>query len=268
MSAGDLVTGAGDTVADVTADLAEPGFLEPSGMYPPGDVPEAVVLCFLPETVAAMGELDGARVATPITGLLEPRPLYEREHRGHRIGWCWPSVGAPRAVMIMEELVARGVRRFIAVGSAGVLVPDMVMGHPFVITSAVRDEGTSAHYVAPAPVIDAEPVGVRACEEALAASGAGYSAGRAWTTDAIYRENRSKVERRIAAGCAVVEMEAAAFLAVARYRDVRFGQFVFSADSLAGQEWDGRSWESAREVHEGVFWLAMDAAARLVELDS
>lgn len=256
-----------DSAAEIEADLGQEGILEPTAMYQPAAVPDTVVLAFLPDVVASVGALEGSRVCRQVSDMLDTRPLYERDHRGQRIGWCYPGIGAPHAVMIMEELIARGVQRFVAVGSAGVLVPDLVLGHPFVVTSAVRDEGTSAQYVPPAAVIDADPLGVRACEEALDEAGVGFSAGRVWTTDAIYRETRARAKRRIEQGCAMVEMEASALQAVAQFRGVRLGQIVFSADSLVGEAWDHRSWARAIDVHETVFWLAMDAAVRLAELD-
>lgn len=256
-----------DSAADIAADLTEPGLLEPSALYRPAGVPETVVLAWLPDTVREIGTREGSHLHRQVSDVLDPRPLYERDHRGVRIGWCYPTMGAPHSVMILEELIALGARRFIAVGGAGVLVPDLVMGHPFVVTSALRDEGTSAHYLVPGAVVEADPVGVRACEEALDEAGVGFAAGRTWTTDAIYRENRAKVERRIAQGCAVVDMEASAIHAVAQYRGVRLGQIVFSADSLVEAEWDRRGWTGAHEVHEAMFWLAMDAAVRLAQLD-
>lgn len=58
-------------------------------------------------------------------------------------------------------------------------------------------------------------------------------------------------------------MEASAFLAVAAHRGVELGQILFSADSLAGEAWDHRGWVTAGDAHEQVFWIAMDAAARM-----
>jgi len=257
-----------DSSADLAADLEQEGFLEPSALYPRADVPATVVLAFLPQTVNEVGARDGSRLSRTISDVLEPRPLYERDHRGVRVGWCYPSMGAPHTAMVMEELIAMGARRFVAVGSAGVLRSELVMGHPFVVTSALRDEGTSAQYLLPSPVVEADPVGVRACREALVEAGVGFSAGRTWTTDAIYRETRGRVQRRMDQGCAVVEMEAAAMMAVARYREVHLGQILFGADSLAGEAWDSRAWPTAAAVHEAMFWWAMDAAVRLAELDS
>ena len=61
-------------------------------------------------------------------------------------------------------------------------------GHPLVITSAVRDEGTSYHYLPPAREVTANPLAVAVLETVLRERGLDYRTGKAWTTDAIYRE--------------------------------------------------------------------------------
>jgi uridine phosphorylase len=87
--------------------------------------------------------------------------------------------------------------------------------------------------------------------------------GMTWTTDAIYRETRERVRRRVQEGCVTVEMEAAAFFAVARYRGVRVGQLLYAGDTLAGEEWDHRGWLGAKSLREKLFHLALDAAVRI-----
>jgi uridine phosphorylase len=77
------------------------------------------------------------------------------------------------------------------------------------------------------------------------------------------RETRSRVQRRIDEGCAMVDMESSAFIAVARYRHVRFAQLLYAGDSLAGESWDYRHWDSAREVREGLFYASARAALNL-----
>ena len=84
-----------------------------------------------------------------------------------------------------------------------------------------------------------------------------------WTTDALYRETRAKVERRVAEGCLTVEMEAAAFFAVAAFRGVTFGQLLYAGDDLSGEGWDGRGWDEHLEGRELLFRLAAEAVLRL-----
>jgi uridine phosphorylase len=127
----------------------------------------------------------------------------------------------------------------------------------------VRDEGTSFHYLAPGRTVAADRSGVEVLESVLTAHGVPYVVGKSWTTDAFYRETRSRIERRVAEGCLTVEMEASAFMAVARFRGVRFAQLLYAGDSVAGESWDERGWNRAASVREELFALALRAAIRL-----
>ena len=61
----------------------------------------------------------------------------------------------------------------------------------------------------------------------------------------------------------MVDMESSAFIAVAKYRHLRFAQLLYAGDSLAGEQWDSRSWVAARDVREQLFRLSALAALRL-----
>jgi len=138
-----------------------------------------------------------------------------------------------------------------------------VLGHAVVVDEAVRDEGTSFHYLAPSRTVDADPHGVEVLRALLAEEGVPFVVGKSWTTDAFYREPRSRIDRRVAEGCVTVEMEASAFMAVARFRGVRFAQLLYAGDSVAGETWDERGWNRAGSVREELFSLALRAAVRL-----
>jgi uridine phosphorylase len=143
------------------------------------------------------------------------------------------------------------------------LLPELVLGHVVVPIAAVRDEGTSYHYLPPSRTVEADPAVVAALEGVLVAGGAPFSVGRTWTTDAPYRETPARVAARRSEGCLTVEMEAAALLAVAQWRGVRFGQIVYAADALHGDEWDHRDWTGAVDARERLFWLAVSASLAL-----
>jgi uridine phosphorylase len=87
--------------------------------------------------------------------------------------------------------------------------------------------------------------------------------GLSWSMDAIYRETRARVSRRVKEGCLVVEMEASALMAVARYRSIPFGEVVMAGDSLAGREWQHRGWMTAKSARRQLFASAADAAVAL-----
>ena len=145
----------------------------------------------------------------------------------------------------------------------GALDDDLALGHPVVVSAAVRDEGTSYHYLPPSRLIEASPAIVAAVETVLKRAGVPFTTGTTWSTDAVYRETREKVSLRRAEGCITVEMEAAALLAVARFRGVGLGQILYAGDSLAGEVWDHRDWVHAHSACEALFWLAMDAAVEM-----
>ncbi|MFB9740299.1 nucleoside phosphorylase [Pseudonocardia sulfidoxydans] len=242
-------------------DLADPGVLDPALHARRARLPEAAVLCFFPEVVAAFVEA-GARRLARLSSERES-VVWEIEVDGRPLAIVHPGIGAPLAAMTLEELIAMGVTQVVAVGGAGVLVPDLVMGHAVVVGSALRDEGTSAHYLRPGRVVDADPQGAEVLRRTLDAAGLPHVTGRTWTTDAVYRETRARVARRREEGCVTVDMEASAFIAVARFRGIRLAQLLLAADSLAGPEWDARGWTTARAARSGLTSVAARAALAL-----
>ena len=167
------------------------------------------------------------------------------------------------AAGLLEEAIAYGCRKFIVCGGCGVLEQDIAVGHLIVVSSAVRDEGVSYHYLPPGREVQAHPAGVAALEAALCERGVPYRVGRTWTTDAPYRETAAKIAMRKSEGCVTVEMEAASLMAVAQFREITLGQVLYGGDNLSGDEWDHRSWQSRRDVRENLFWLAAEACLRL-----
>jgi uridine phosphorylase len=245
-------------------DFTAEGMIEPARVVPEVDMPECAVACFFGEVVNEVvpGRPD-ARQVTVLSSEAGPSPVWEIELSGRRLAVFQPGVGAPLAAGYLEEVIAMGCRRLVACGGAGALVPELVMGHAVVADSAVRDEGTSYHYLPADRVVDADPHAVATLVEVLDTAGVAHVRGRTWTTDAFYRETRSRVERRLAEGCVLVEMEAAALIAVAKYRGVSFGQVLLAGDSLAGESWEHRGWTSARAARERLFWIAAEAALSL-----
>jgi uridine phosphorylase len=189
-------------------------------------------------------------------------PVYELDWEGRRLALAHPGVGAPLAAGMLEEIIALGCRKFVACGGAGVLVPEVAVGHLVVPTAAVRDEGTSYHYAPPSRTVAADPGAVAAIEAVLTERGLPYLTALTWTTDAIYRETPARIARRRAEGCVTVEMEAATFFAVARFRGVPFGQILYGGDDLSGEAWDSRSW-TRHAIRSTLFELAAAACLRL-----
>jgi uridine phosphorylase len=176
---------------------------------------------------------------------------------------CPPGCGGALAGGILEELIAYGCRKVVACGSAGCLKPDLCFESIVIPSAAIRDEGTSYHYLPPSRTVTAEPAVIARLEEVLKKHHVSYQVGLDWTTDAPYRETRQKIARRRAEGCLTVEMEFASMLAVARFRKVLFGQYLLAGDDVSGNKWDSRGCFKASPAHEKIFWLAVEACLNL-----
>jgi uridine phosphorylase len=237
--------------------------IEPSELIEPIDVPPHAVLCFFQDVIETVVTEHAARVVDHVVSEIGRNPIYELEFDGRRLALVHPGVGAPLAAGFLEELVARGCRAFVACGGAGVLVPDVALGHVIVPTAAIRDEGTSYHYLPAGREVQPTGQAVEAIVATLERHHVPFVEGKTWTTDGLYRETRAKVDRRVAEGCLTVEMEAAAFFAVAAFRGVAFGQILYAGDDLSGDAWDSRDWDEHASGRERLFLLAAEACLRL-----
>jgi uridine phosphorylase len=237
--------------------------IEPNEVIDPIDIPRHVVLCFFQDVIEkVVAEHDGREIDVLVSEIGQ-NPVWELAYGGERLAVVHPGVGAPLAAAFTEELIARGCRAFVACGGAGVLVPEIALGHVIVPTSAVRDEGTSYHYAAAGRTVAPSLEAVEAVVRTLDRHGVPHVEGATWTTDALYRETRDKLARRVGEGCLTVEMESAAFFAVAAFRGVTFGQLLYAGDDLSGDAWDQRGWDEHVEGRELLFRLAAEAVLQL-----
>jgi uridine phosphorylase len=145
--------------------------------------------------------------------------LYRFRLAGETAGIIGCAVGAPFAVLVAEELFACGCRTLISLTSAGQIVAAGRPPYFVIIDRALRDEGTSYHYAAPADFAEADPRMVAAAMQALTDAGLRAYVGPSWTTDAPFRETAEAVAAARAKGVLAVEMEAAALYTFARKRN-------------------------------------------------
>ena len=223
-----------------------------------GVIPDRVVLSFFADVIQdrcgegranVVHELMWEGITSKVFAVQTPRG---------RVAVVHPGVGAPLAAGMLEELIALGGRYFVACGSAGSLTPGQVMGRIVVPVSAVRDEGTSYHYLAASRFVAADPLALDVVIANLKRHGLEYSTGPTWTTDAPFRETPSRVERRRRDGCLTVEMEAAALMAVAAYRGVQLAYYLYAGDDLTASKWQPRGWRSS-PARRQLFDLAVEA---------
>jgi uridine phosphorylase len=227
------------------------------------NIPDRAVLCFFQEVIQRMRAEGSLEVIGSLRSEIGEHPMYLLSRDERQTLVFHPGVGAPLAAGFLDELIALGVNRFIVCGGCGVLDASHAAGNVMLLTSAVRDEGTSYHYLPPEMEAKAHPEAVRSLETTCKSQGIPYRLGKSWTTDAIYRETVKKRALRISQGCEVVEMEASALFAVAQFRDVKLGQVVYGGDLVVPEGWDSRTWDKRTDVRERLFWLAVEACQHI-----
>jgi uridine phosphorylase len=146
--------------------------------------------------------------------------------------------GAPIVAELAEEFVVLGARRMVLMTWGGALQPGLKPGDIVVCDRAIRDEGTSHHYLPPARYAQASPELVDRLVETIRSQGGACSVGATWTTDAPYRETREEVQLYQSEGVKTVEMEAAGLFAIGQVRDVQTAAVVVIMDSLANLQWE------------------------------
>lgn len=139
--------------------------------------------------------------------------------------------GAPTAVVI-EELAAIGVRQIVAVDLAASLYAEVPSGTIVLVSDAVCEDGTSKHYVPGATEVEVAQDLSGRLAAALANRDVPFSAGRVWSTDAIYRETAVEVVKYRARDAVLVDMETAAFLAAGSALGVETASLLVAADTL------------------------------------
>ena len=226
-------------------------------------LPERAVLCFPQKTIDALVAADTREPIHHLGSSMGKHPIYAMEAFGTTIAICQPGLGASFAAAFLEEMIGLGVRKVIACGTCGVLDGCMSKGMVVVPTSAVRDEGTSYHYLPASREIEPTPGVIPVIQGVLEAHNCEYTLGKTWTTDGVYRETTSRVKRRREQGCLTVEMEASAMFAVAQFRGIEIGMLLHCSDDVSGDVWDPRGDHGVFTGDEKIFWLAMEACATL-----
>jgi uridine phosphorylase len=181
----------------------------------PGSVPAVCVL-----------DPDGDIVAHVRRHGAEPCPRWACYHSAM---WTWRAgdlacgiighvVGGSFAVLVAEQLFASGCELLINVTSAGQITDVGPPPYYILVERALRDEGTSYHYLPPSNYVAADPALIALAAEAAARAGRQVHVGDSWTTDAPFRETAESIASRRRAGILAVEMEAASLDAFAAAR--------------------------------------------------
>lgn len=151
------------------------------------------------------------------------------------VGRFW--IGAPAATMTLEEVIACGANTIVEVGISGGLQPSLRPGDIVIVTKAFRDEGTSHHYLSPEVIVESSPRLRERLVNCLSKQKIRHVCGPAWSTDAVYRETRSKFRTFREQGALIVNMETSAIFALARYRNVEAASAQVISDVLSETGW-------------------------------
>lgn len=237
--------------------------INPHELLQPLLLTEHVIICFFRDVIETLKAQYGLKQVHKLGSEMGDAPVYLLDMDGRPVLVFHSAVGASCAAAFLEELIALGGRKFIACGGAGALDKTITLGHLMIPTAAVRDEGTSYHYLPPSREVQAHPEAIAAIEKIFQRDNVEYVLGKTWTTDGIYRETSAMVQLRRSEGCLMVEMEAAAFFAVAQFRGVKLGQILYGGDDVSSEQWDSRHWQSHTSLREKLFWLAAEACLEL-----
>jgi uridine phosphorylase len=237
--------------------------LNPADVCPEINLPKHVVMCFFREVIEKVVKEHDAKLLFTSKSECSDHPFYEIDYHGKRVAFFTPGVGAPLAAGLMDEAIQMGGEHFIAVGGCGVLEKEIATGQVLVPVTAIRGEGVSYHYLPATHEINMNFRPQMAIEMTLKAHNVPFYRVKTWTTDAFFRETPAKVAHYREQGAKVVEMEASAFMAVAEFRGVDFGQILYGGDLVHPDGWDQRAWNHKHDVRESLFWLAVEACLAL-----
>jgi len=159
---------------------------------------------------------------------------------GERVAVTSTGIGCPSTAIAVEELARVGADTLIRVGTSGAMQPWITPGDLGVLTAAIRDEGTSLHYLPIEFPAVADHGVTRALWEGCQETGARSHLGIGQSKDSFYGQHepqRMPVASRLAtrwsawmAGGAIAsEMEAAALFIVASTLRIRAGAIVMIA---------------------------------------
>jgi uridine phosphorylase len=228
------------------------------GLHPSCPVPAGAILCydaaFWQWVCAGLANIEG-------DGWLKGAYLVAYKDY-HILVLKVPGFGAPTAVMTLEELIAFGIQKFVNLGAAGGLQQNMNIGDIVICDRAIRDEGTSSHYLPAEKYAFPSPELTENLSKAFESKGIPYSKGTTWTTDAPYRETIEELRQYRSDGVATVEMEASALFAVGAYRGVSVSAIFTISDQLSEEDWNqGYHSEKKLESLQKIFIATLEVIA-------
>lgn len=216
--------------------------IEPNNEYKDLILPKKCIFAFLGEYIDEFACKMKSKVVEYFVSATKKYPVYVFNYENQEICLVQAPVGSSASTQILDWLIGHGVTEIISTGSCGVLI-DLAENEFVIPVKALRDEGTSFHYLRPSRFVEMDKRAISVIKEVMELNSVRTVEGMTWSTDGFFRETRDKVLYRKDEGCIVVEMECSALMACAKMRSVLFGQILFTADSLNNiYSHDIRSW--------------------------
>ncbi len=220
-------------------------------------LPSKCVFAFIGDNIQKYAKDKNSRLVATFVSNTKDFPVYVTKYKGEEIVLVQAPVGASSATQLLDWLIGYGVTKIISAGSCGTL-KHFDEGIFLVPYKALRDEGTSYHYVSPSRFIEINSCAREAIEKAFLKHNLKYQEVITWSCDGFFRETKEKVEYRKSEGCSVVEMECSALAACALFRDVTWGMILYTADTLENvSNYDERNWGG--DVSNMIIELCLDA---------
>lgn len=224
-------------------------------------LPSIAILCFFEEVVSKYAKLKNVKKVMTIYHDVIAWNFYKLNYNGIEVTFCQSPMGAPLSVNIMEDLFMNGVETVIACGGCGVL-EDIKEGEILIPSSAVRDEGTSYHYVKADKEINLDINLINKVVTILDNLDVKYEICKTWSTDASKRETPNKITLRKKQGCKTVEMECSALAACAKFRNKKFIELLYSGDLLVDTfNYNNRNWQFNNTTRERLFNICLEIAS-------
>lgn len=213
----------------------------------PASFPDRCIICYQPWCVRFARERFQARLLETMIRC----DLYEFEYGGKRIGVIQSGIGGPMAALILERLIARGMKYFLNVGTAGFIQTSGIKpGQLVLCTKAVRNDGCSYHYAKPSRYSYPDKELTSTLSRILKQHDITHVAGPTITIDAPYNFPVSKLTEMRGEGVLTAEMEASTVFAVSRFRGTKAAA-IFVVSDLTTEDFKWKPKYHTAELAEG-----------------
>lgn len=212
--------------------------------------PKIAVSCFSRSTFQRMLEMFPHKLIYETSMANVAIPIYKLVIDEQELALFNAPVGASACVAILEDIFALGADKLVLFGTCGVLDEDIKETSIIIPSHALRDEGTSFHYVEASDEIAVNVGVLDRFRSYLNDRQISHKEGKVWTTDGIYRETSAKLKARKEAGAICVDMECSAVAALAKFREVDICHFFYAADHLSEGNWDARNLMNHMDLDE------------------